>query len=430
MMSRSIHLNSRLVPIILGILIILQLIQPYRGWMIILVGLGGAWIFSYLWAKSLSKKLHLTREMRFGWVQVGDQLEERFTIDNTGWASALWVEIIDHSTLPDHQISRATGVGARAITQWHTCGICSRRGVFNLGPTSLKSSDPFGFFTIFIHDYHSQSIIVVPPVVPLPRIEVAPGGHSGEGLPRPNASERTVSSGSVREYSPGDSLRWIHWRTTAHHNHPYVRIFDGTPAGDWYIFLDLDHNVQIGLGSDSTTEHSIILAASLATSGLNSKRSVGLAVSSKDAVWIPPAQGENQRWDILHALALVDVGDHPMSEFLHRLEHNIRSQTSIILITPAFQSVWVEALLPLMWRGVTPTILLLDQASFGGQADSHAMQETLTDMGIAYYLITKDLLNRPEAHPGQEGQWEWRITPSGRAVPVRKPVDMSWKVLT
>jgi len=429
-MDRSIHRNSTLVPIILGLLIILQLIQPYRGWMILLFGLGSAWIFGYFWASSLLNYLQLTRETRFGWAQVGDQLEERFTIENTGWAPALWVEIIDHSTLPGHQINWATGVGSRASTQWRTQGTCSRRGVFVLGPTSLKSSDPFGFFTILIHDPRSRSIMVMPPVVPLPRIEVAAGGRSGEGFPRPNASERTVSSGSVREYSPGDSLRWIHWKTSAHHDHPYVRIFDGTPAGDWHIFLDLDQNAQLGFGSDSTVEHAVILAASLAARGLNNKRAVGLAVSSKEAVWIPPGAGESQRWNILRALAQVDVGDRPISEFLHRMARDIRSQTSIILITPSMQSDWVEALLPLMWRGVTPTVLLLDRASFGGQSSSHSMQEALTDLGIAHYIITHDLLNRPEAHPGQEGHWEWRVTPSGRAVLVHKPGDMSWKTLT
>lgn len=428
-MTRSIHCNSNLVPIILGLLIILQLIQPYRGWMILLFGLGGAWIFSYFWARSLLHHLQLTRETRFGWAQVGDQLEERFTIENPGWAPALWVEIIDYSTLPDHQINWATGVGSTASTQWRTQGTCSRRGVFVLGPTSLKSSDPFGFFTILIHDPRSRSVMVMPPVVPLPRIEVAAGGRSGEAFPRPNASERTVSSGSVREYSPGDSLRWIHWKSTAHHNHPYVRIFDGTPAGDWHIFLDLDQEVQIGAGSDSTIEHAVILSASLAARGLYNKRTVGLAVNCKEAVWIPPGVGESQRWNILRALAQVDAGNRPISEFLHRMEHDIRSQTSIILITPSLQSDWIEALLPLMWRGVTPTVLLMDRFSFGGQSSSHSMQEALTDLGIAHYIITHDLLNRPEAHPGQEGHWEWRVTPSGRAVLVRKPGDMSWKTL-
>lgn len=429
-MTRSIHLNSYLIAVLLGLLFIMQLIQPYRGWAVLLFGFGGAWIFCYIWSVSLKRHLQLTREMRFGWAQVGDQLEERFTIENTGWAPALWVEVVDHSTIPDHRNNLATGVGAHATTQWHTRNACTRRGVFVLGPTSLRTGDPLGFFTIHIDDPRAQSIMVMPPVIPLPRIEIAPGGRSGSGFPRPNASERTVSSGSVREYKPGDSLHWIHWKATARHNHPYVRIFDGTPAGDWYIFLDLDQRIQIGVGSESTVEDGIILAASLANRGINMKRAVGLAVSSKEAVWVAPAEGESQRWDILRALTLAEAGDRPFSEFLRRLKHNIRSQTSLILITTQVQNDWIEALLPLMWRGITPTVILLDRISFGAQPGYSPKYDTLTDIGIAHYIINKDIFNRPEAHAGKEGHWEWRVTASGRAILVRKPGDMSWKALT
>jgi hypothetical protein len=191
----------------------------------------------------------------------------------------------------------------------------------------------------------------------------------------------------------------------------------------------LDKNVQLGKGSESTEEHGIILAASLASRGIIHKRAVGLAVSGDEIVWLPPGEGETQRWDILRALARVDVGDRPISQFLHRMEHDIRSHTSIILITPSLQSDWIEALLHLIWRGVTPTIILLDQVSFGGQLSSQQMHDTLTDFGIAHYIITQDVLNRQESHPGKGGHWEWRVTPSGRAVLVRKPGDMSWKAL-
>ena len=96
-------LNMRLLPILVGLLLVLQLTVPYRGWLILLVGLGSLWLISFLWARSLSRNLQLTREVRFGWVQVGDTLEERFMLTNLGWAPAVWAEIEDHSTLPDYQ---------------------------------------------------------------------------------------------------------------------------------------------------------------------------------------------------------------------------------------------------------------------------------------------------------------------------------------
>lgn len=407
----------------------MQLVDPYRGWAILLAGLGGAWFVSLLWVRSFRDQLRLKREMRFGWAQVGDQLEERLTLENNGWAPASWVEIVDHSTLPGHNINQVTGIGSKSTNQWHTKGICTRRGLFILGPTSLRCSDPFGIYTIEISDPATRTLMIMPPIVPLPEIQIAPGGRSGEGQPRQNAPERSVSSSSVREYLPGDSLRWIHWLTTARREKPFVRVFDGTPAGDWRIVLDLEDRVQAGSGWDSTIEHSIVLTASLADRGLRMRRAVGLAVNGEELVWLPPEDNPLQRWNILRALALVDTGTTPLDTLLKNMESDIRSHTSIILITPSLSGNWIEALLPLMWRGVTPTVLLLDPGSFGGQGEIQPMTSLMSEMGISYHVITKDLLDRPEARPGQTGRWEWRVLPTGKAVLVRKPGDLSWRVL-
>jgi len=426
-MTARIELKTRLLPILILATLIMQIINPYRGWVILLVGLGGVLLLSTLWARSLARSLRLLREMRFGWMQVGDRLEERFTIENPGWAPALWVEVVDHSTLPDHHINWVTGVGGTSDTQWHTQGLCGRRGLFTLGPTSLRSSDPFGIFTVTVDNPASRNLLVLPPVVPLPAIQIAPGGRSGEGRPRPDAPERTVSTGSVREYIPGDSLRWMHWPTTARRGKPYVRIFDGTPTADWRILLDLDQNVHLGSGFDSTLEHAVILAASLTDLGIRQQHAVGLSASGNQLAWLPSAEGEAQRWAILRSLAMVEPGQVSLHEMLKHLQPNMRSDTSLIIITPSISPMWIEGLLPLIWRGINPTILLLDPSTFGGSESATSLAKMLADLGIAHYLISRDLLNRPEAQPGKEGHWQWRITGHGRAVLLHKPGDVAWR---
>jgi uncharacterized protein (DUF58 family) len=428
--NSHLQLNTRLLPVLVGLLLVLQLVVPYRGWLILLVGLGGGWLISYLWVRSLARGLRLIREMRFGWAQVGDRLEERFTLINEGWVPGLWVEVIDHSTMPDYRVSRVTGVGGGSQNRWHTQGVCSRRGLFTLGPTSLRAGDPFGLYTVSLHYSDSATLMVTPPILSLPSIEVAPGGRAGEGRPRADAPERTVSAASVRDYLPGDSLRWIHWRTSAHHDSLFVRLFDGTPAGDWWIFLDMDRQVQVGQGQVSTEEYGVILAASLADQGLRAGRKVGLVTHGEDLVWLPPQAGDGQRWTILHALALLAPGTRPMAELLVRARPRFEERTSLIIITPAVSGNWVEVLWLLLRRGVVPTVLLLDPVSFGGADDVSGTLALLSDLGIARYVITCDLLDHPEARPGQQGQWDWRISPLGRAVSARHPRDLAWKVLS
>jgi uncharacterized protein (DUF58 family) len=423
------RLNSRLLPALVGLLLVLQLVVPYNGWVMLLVGLGGVWLVSFLWARSLARGLRLTREMRFGWAQVGDRLEERFTLVSTGWAPGLWVEVVDHSTLPDYQIGRVTGVDSRSENGWHTQGVCTRRGLFTLGPTSVRTGDPFGLYTVNLHYPESTSLMVTPPILPLPTIDVAPGGRAGEGRPRTNALERTVSVATVRDYLPGDDTRWIHWRTSAHRDTLFVRVFDGTPAGDWWIFLDMEARAQVGQGWDSTAEHGVILAASLADRGLRLGRAVGLVAHGEGLVWLPPETAGSQRWRILRELALVNPGSRPLAELLARVRPSFRQLSSLIIVTPNVEGDWLAALMPLLRRGVVPTVLLLDPVSFGGTGDVRQVETSLSDLGVTHYVITRDLLDRPEARPGQEGRWEWRVTPRGRAVPIRRPRDMAWKVL-
>ena len=54
-------------------------------------------------SRSLARKLRLTRKLRFGWVQVGDHMLERFSLTNSSRFPAPWIEVVDHSTLPDYQ---------------------------------------------------------------------------------------------------------------------------------------------------------------------------------------------------------------------------------------------------------------------------------------------------------------------------------------
>jgi uncharacterized protein (DUF58 family) len=273
--------------------------------------------------------------------------------------------------------------------------------------------------------------MVTPPIIPLPAIEVAPGGRAGEGRrPRRDALERTVSAISVRDFHPGDNPNWIHWRISAHRDALFVRLFDSTPASDWWICLDLDQRAQMGHGWDSTEEHGVMLAASLADRGLRAGRAVGLVTQGQELVWLPPQGGDGQRLSILRALALVTPGSRPLVEVLERAQPASGQRPSLVIITPAVDGNWVEALFPILQRGVVPTVLLLDPVSFSGTGDVNRTLALLSDLGVARYVITRDLLDRAEARPGRQGQWEWRVSPTGRAVPVRRPHDTVWKKLS
>jgi uncharacterized protein (DUF58 family) len=233
--------------------------------------------------------------MRFGWMQVGDHIQERFAIDNGSRIPALWIKIIDHSQMPGYSASIVRSVRSKWHSHWFTRGVCNRRGIYTLGPTSIETVDPLGIFTIRIHYSETVTMMVVPSVVPLPQIEIATRGRTGEGRSTSSGLERTIVAGGVREYTPGDSMRWLHWPTTARKNKPHVRLFDFSPASNWWILLDMDPTVQAGKGQETTEEYSVILAASLVNEGLKQDKMVGFITYGDDLIWHPPDSSHSRK---------------------------------------------------------------------------------------------------------------------------------------
>jgi len=434
----QIRLNAPLLLAIIVLLAGLRMAGPFRAASIGLIVLGGALATGYVWVRSLVATLRLKREMRFGWARVGDRIEERFELANLGPIPALWVEVVDRSSMPGYEIDRVVALGGDETARWRSEGQCRQRGVFTLGPTVLRTGDPLGIFTAELTYRTSVPFVVTPPVVSLPSIQVAPGGRVGEGRPRINAPERTVNAAAVRAYEPGDSPRWIHWRTSARRDSLYVRRFDTVSAGDWWVLLDVNAAVQAGEGLDATDEHAVVLGASLADRGLQWGKQVGLAARGEDLTWLPPRAGEGRRWDILRALALLRRGEVPLARLLAECGRSLGRRSSLIVITPDATGAWIEPLLSLARRDIVPTVLLLDAATYGSGRDGAGTTQvstsrtaaTLSGLGIAHQIIESDFLARSELAPGTQGHWEWRVLGTGHAVPVQQPADTAWKALT
>ena len=172
----------------------------------------------------------------------------------------------------------------------------------------------------------------------------------------------------------------------------------------------------------------MILAASLVAQGLNADHPVGLSVNGTGAEWHPPRCNEYQLRSLLKVLAVVGPADLPLKDYLQRAGPSLSSHCSLLIITACADPAWTESLMPLMWRGVRPTVFLLDPVSFGGGPPASGVSGALQSMGVPCHVIPRELLDRPEARPGQEGEWEWRILPTGKAIPVRSAQE-DWRGL-
>jgi uncharacterized protein (DUF58 family) len=208
-----------------------------------------------------------------------------------------------------------------------------------------------------------------------------------------------------------------------------VHLFDGTPSGDWWILLDLDRQVQAGTDEDSTEEHGVILAASLADRGLRLRRAVGLVTHGQDLLWLPPKRGDTRRWEILHELARVSPGTCSLADLLTRTGAAVGQRASLVIITPAVNRDWVVALIRLLERGIAPTILLLDPVSFGGSGDVRGVTALLSDLEVAHYIITRDLLGRAQLRPKPD-HYDWWVLGTGHVLPKNALPNVAWRELS
>jgi uncharacterized protein (DUF58 family) len=138
-----------------------------------------------------------------------------------------------------------------------------RRGVLSVGPLTVEISDPFGLA--------SQSTLAAPvteltvwpaldEIGPLPHTQ---GDDPHGGADHPNAlSPGGEDFYALRQYSVGDDLRRVHWRTTAHLDDLMVRQDERPWQGRATVLLDTRRaaHTPVGFERAVSAATSIIVA--------------------------------------------------------------------------------------------------------------------------------------------------------------------------
>ncbi len=423
----QIRLRMRLPVVLALVLLALTLLTPDRIWTTLLVSLGGLLLIAYVWTRLLASGLSGTRQMQYGWISVGDRLQEQFTLTNRSAVPALWVEVADDSTVPGYHAAIVQSVASHDTVSWRQSAVCERRGQYHLGPWSLRSGDPFGLFEV-IHLYGAtDEIIIHPQILSHLPIPLPPGQSEGRARTVTRAWQATINAAGVRGYQPNDPYHWIHWKTSARRDEMYVRQFERDAAGDIWLVVDCDAAVQLGTGAEGTEEQSVLLAASLAARATLDRRPVGLAAYGPHPQVVPPALGQGQEWAILRALALMTAdGATSLNRALRDLGEIAGRGSAAIIITSSDSPDWLPALLNLEQNGVESHVLLLDRASYAGieaPSQSEGLWRAIVEAGFRCELLQQESIARPPEPEERHGFWEFKVTGMGKAIAVRRPAD-------
>lgn len=265
------------------------------------------------------------------------------------------------------------------------------RGVYDLGPVLISSGDLFGFRVRRTEMETPQSVLVYPKIVTLEELGLPSAKPLGDYGSDRRIVDDPLRLAGARDYQAGDSVRYIHWKATAHRFVLQTKVFDPSASPHWIVLLNtqtLDHLYE-GIVSDFL-ETAIVVAASVAHAGLDARRSVGLSSNSavREAdrwIHIPASRHAEQTVRILEALALLTYPPlFPFADLLRLEASRLPYGASIFAVTPVVNDAIVAALLDYRSKGHPVALIVIgrqpDRALIPPELPLHVVMQNWTEM--------------------------------------------------
>jgi uncharacterized protein (DUF58 family) len=391
---------------------------------------GGLLAVSFAMSRLSLRGVQLRRQRLTNRAQVGHLFQERITVSCSSRIPNLWLDVRDLSRLPGYRATALTGLGllgpsdllghnASAVfaalhqgeqRDYIVRTVCTQRGRYGLGPTELRGGDPFGLFPRIEVVPVKQHVVVLPAVVPIHSFPIPSGRLPGGEALRRRTHQITPNASGVRDYEPGDSLKRIHWRSTAKRDRLIVKEFEFDPLADVWLLIDasdsrqyqlehgaLEKGAQAGnpLWADlssiiqpSTEEYAVSIAASLAFHFMEQDRNVGLIAHGAARHAVQPERGQAQLFRLLESLAVLQAhGEHSLAEVVKIEGDLIPRGATVLIVTADTHSGVVQVVQDFKRLGKMPILIMLEAASFGGPTGGAHILEAARRQGTPGRLI-------------------------------------------
>ncbi|MSS45839.1 DUF58 domain-containing protein [Cutibacterium sp. WCA-380-WT-3A] len=206
----------------------------------------------------LRPRVHITRDPVAIRMPLGSQTCDVVTVERRGGlplGAAQFTDTIP-SSLGQPQWSAAT---------IQTPLIPTTRGRFAIGPVVMRTVDPFGMACRHSNLGHVAEVVVTPRIVDLGASDELGSPGFDTRLSATDAGRRGADDAMVRDWHTGDSVRRIHWRSTAHRGELMVRREEQAWNPSVVMVLDSRAQRHAGTGPDASFEWAVSAVASIAT---------------------------------------------------------------------------------------------------------------------------------------------------------------------
>ena len=356
-----------------------------------------------LWERYCLARIEYRRKLSTNRVFFGEEVQLDIEIANRKPLPLPWIEIDEEvpeeltllrgNTTPSYRPARLLLTNILSLGWYHKLKRrypirCLQRGHFTIGPTLIRSGDLFGFIKREMEIPQVDYLTVYPMIVPLEKLGIPSKQPLGDIRTRRYIFQDPILTLGIRDYSFGDSLKQIHWKTTARLGKLQTKVFEPTTTVDMGIFLDIRTMKPPDWGTVSQLmELGIIAAASIANEAMLAGYRVGLYVNQRrrpsgEAIRIPPSQHTDQMMHILEALAQIHSAFEtmPMARFVARESANLPWGSTLVAITAVPTDTLLASLVKMKRAGRRVALISVGGADF-----------TMSNNGIPIYHIADDL---------------------------------------
>jgi uncharacterized protein (DUF58 family) len=243
------------------------------------------------------------------------------------------------------------------------------RGRHSFSPVRLSIADPFGLAEAQLALEERQSLVVYPRLTELDRLFFDGGAGPEHGrrllLRRPVGFELH----SVRDYQQGESLRRVHWPSTARRGALMVKELEDSPRDEVAVLLDGDAAAVVGSPPDSSFDTAVRAAGSILLAQLRRGRRCVLAMNTagRELQTVSSDGPEWQRALELLAAAQPDA-DRPAAALLESGISPAARSLELVVITSRVEPALVSRLLERALTRRAVALVHVDAASFAGRA--------------------------------------------------------------
>jgi hypothetical protein len=152
---------------------------------------------------------------------------------------------------------------------------CNYRGEYYVGVDSIEVTDFLYLFSITYPISSKLKVVVLPRIVPLEQLGIAPPQTDVKNPLRAGNSAAEELDTEMRKYNSGDSRKQIHWKASARMRELITRKYQHIPKAEIVLFMDLmmiqEEELKVVIAEDKIIESVLAISNFYAQRGTPSQ---------------------------------------------------------------------------------------------------------------------------------------------------------------